>query len=62
MKEPSLSEIEGGTPDSGIAMDDGKYAIVLSFYFVTFMSNCHCNALTNMYIPILTRNIVCYTV
>lgn len=25
MKEPSLSEIEGGTPDSGIGMDmEGK--------------------------------------
>lgn len=27
-KEPSLSEIEGGTPDSGIGMDhDGKYFV-----------------------------------
>lgn len=30
MKEPSLSEIEGRTPDSGIGMDqmDGKYTII----------------------------------
>ena len=32
MKEPSLSEIEGGTPDSGIGIDnmDGKF----DFYII----------------------------
>ena len=36
MKEPSLSEIEGGTPDSGIGIDnmDGKFV----FYYDTMNS------------------------
>lgn len=46
MKEPSLSEIEGRTPDSGIGMDqmDGKYTIitvlteVFFFYFIPYQA------------------------
>lgn len=39
MKEPSLSEIEGGTPDSGIGMDamDGKFHIYFMFRLYIYL-------------------------
>ncbi|KAL4706533.1 hypothetical protein ACJJTC_015731 [Scirpophaga incertulas] len=42
MKEPSLSEIEGGTPDSGIGMDDdgSRDEMMLPFQGVVTALNC----------------------